>query len=119
MSLIAYTVSHPSRCDCSQCEDFGGVKELLKMYQVSDFPDLRLRKIYAWLKMKFPDCLLQDLDFEEAGAPLLSLLTECCVESMVYEPIYENVSTEFTNSTAPINPRVIGQKYLKLKDILI
>lgn len=113
-------VTHPSDCDCNQCGEFGGIKELAKMYSVSDFTELKVRKIYAWLKAK-NDCHITKLDFEEPTAPKLSDIVDYSTESMVFEPIMQEEKTEgFTNRTvSPLQKKQIGIKYLLLKDILL
>lgn len=99
LSLIAYMVRHPSNCDCNECQYFGGVGELFKIYTPQEFTEIKLRKIYGWLHSQFlkGSCHLEDLDFiNDPTTPKLSDISECAEQSMVFE----------------------NGKYLLLKDIL-
>lgn len=98
-SLIAFLIAHKNNCDCNQCQYFGGIGELFKIYEPQDFNDMKLRKIYNWLlnKFKHGSCHLENLDFiNDPTAPKLSDISECAEQSMVFE----------------------NGKYLLLKDIL-
>lgn len=104
MSLVAYMVIHPFDCSCTQCADLGGILNLIDLYKVSDFTDVKLRKIYAWLLKNLMNqgCQIKDLNFHESTAPKLSDIVHCSNESM----IFENMDDRKT------------RRYLLLKDIL-
>jgi hypothetical protein len=86
-AIIAYVVAHRTDCSCKQCEYFGGIRELFNLYKPDDFTDPLLRKIYSWLKIKWTQktCYLQDLDFTDPTAPLVSDISNCADESMVFK----------------------------------
>jgi len=74
-------------CDCKQCENFGGINQLFKIYDADFFTDLNLRRIWVWLlaKFKFGSCNIKDLNFvEDPTAPKLSDIVDCSEKSMVF-----------------------------------
>lgn len=97
-ALISFSVSHQLDCSCNQCKYFGGILELFKLYSADQFTDLKLRKVWAWLKNRYWH-ISQPLP---KNSPPLSLFVQCMVDSMKFE----------------FDPETQLTKYLLLEDIL-
>ena len=85
-SLIVYITSHTGICNCQDCQDNGGVKNLLDIFEQENFTDNNLRRIYSWLKIQFKftgTCDLGSLDFNNPTAPKLSEIVECHLKSYI------------------------------------
>lgn len=99
-SLISFAVTHYKYCLCDQCNYFGGVDELFRIYSPKFFTSNLLRRIWGWLLVenKKGSCYIVDLDLESTLAPKLSILVACSTESMVFYPKYLLLKDVLLNS---------------------
>ena len=87
-SLITYITSHKGNCDCADCQYFGGVDNLFKIFEQEGFTDNHLRRIWGWLKRQYHikgTCELGTLNLLDPTAPQLSDITQCHLDSYSYD----------------------------------
>lgn len=82
--LITYITTCKGGCECYLCEYFGGAKNMFEIFSPDDFTEIKLRKIWSWLKRQYlfnGTCDLMSLNFNDPIAPKNSDITQCHLDS--------------------------------------